>query len=243
MSDKNKVIRKAFADVQKEETWINEQCAEGWALVKIGVGGLKFMFEPCQPGEYIYRTEIVTLSGQKKKDYFGFSENAGVELITNQWWNMGLTYFRKKASDGPFELYSDVDGKIRQHGPLRNLYLFAGWIFIVLYILSAINIFMDILLFDATFKSAMASYLWNTVVAKYNLVFHVFGLIVTPLFLSLGYRYRRNVKHLKEEKEIGEEMSIMKRTKSGFRWVVFVTVIIFIMAFILGIYFGLNSLQ
>ena len=89
-------------DFDKEERWLNEMAMEGWALC--GVGFCSYTFERCEPGEYTVRTEMRGAD----PEYVSFMEEIGAEYVGRmlQW-----IYFRRRAEDGPFELF-DLDAKI-----------------------------------------------------------------------------------------------------------------------------------
>ena len=46
-------------------------------------------------------------------------EDSGVEVVS-QWYRW--VYMRKKASDGPFEMYTDTDSKIAQYRRIKNFF-------------------------------------------------------------------------------------------------------------------------
>ena len=89
-------------EFEKEERWLNEMAMEGWALC--GVGFCRYTFERCEPGAYTIRLEM----RKPDPDYIQYMGEIGAEYIGRmvQW-----IYFRKRAEDGPFELF-DLDAKI-----------------------------------------------------------------------------------------------------------------------------------
>ena len=97
-------------EFDKEERWLNEMAAKGLALV--GVGFCRYAFEACIPGEYQVRLELLEnqLQHAESRQYIRFLEETGVEQVGNYFrW----VYFRKKTADGPFDLYSDLDSRIK----------------------------------------------------------------------------------------------------------------------------------
>lgn len=93
-------------EFEKEEEWLNKMADDGYKLLKVGV--CRYVFEDASKGEYIYRLEL--LSMKNTKTYIEFLKETGVEHIgTLLMWG----YFAKKRSDGPFEIYSDVESKIK----------------------------------------------------------------------------------------------------------------------------------
>lgn len=107
-----KTIRKWFWvwEFDKEEQWLNEMAAKGLALV--GVGFCRYDFEDCIPGEYQVRLELLEnhLQHEESRKYIRFIESTGAEQVGNffRW-----VYFRKRTADGPFDLYSDLESRIR----------------------------------------------------------------------------------------------------------------------------------
>ena len=90
-------------DFEKEERWLNEMALNGWRLV--GVGWAKYTFEKCEPGEYTIRLEMRPYD----ESYVQFMRETGAEFIGRM---MMWIYFCKRAEDGPFDLFSDIDSKI-----------------------------------------------------------------------------------------------------------------------------------
>jgi len=50
-------VWKAFLDYEKEEKWLNEMVAKGFAMT--AYSWCHYTFENCVPGEYIYRIELL----------------------------------------------------------------------------------------------------------------------------------------------------------------------------------------
>lgn len=113
-------IKKMFFAWQsdEEEQWLNEMSAKGMDLVSVGFG--KYVFEEGVPGRYQYRLEMLDYHPKHAKSikYVEFLEETGIESIDslNRW-----VYFRKKREDGPFDLFSDVDSKIRHFRRILTL--------------------------------------------------------------------------------------------------------------------------
>ncbi len=91
-------------EFEKEEQWLNGMAQSGWLLD--GVEFRTYHFVPCEPGEYTIRLEMRGTD----EDYLTFMEETGAEYVGRvfQW-----IYFRKKAELGAFDLFSDLDSKIR----------------------------------------------------------------------------------------------------------------------------------
>ena len=140
-------IRKFFFvwDFDKEEKWLNEMAAKGLALVSTGF--CKYEFEDCVPGEY--KVCLQLLDKQPKhpemQKYIEFMEETGAEHVGSftRW-----VFFRKKASEGDFQLFSDNDSKVKYMTSMLsfvalivglNLYIGLYNLFVVFFLHSAFN--------------------------------------------------------------------------------------------------------
>lgn len=96
-------------DFDKEEKWLNEMAVQGLALVSVGF--CTYSFEPCVPGEYQVRLELLeNLPGNAQSQrYLEFLEETGAEYLGNV---MRWAYFRKRVRDGTFDLFSDNASRI-----------------------------------------------------------------------------------------------------------------------------------
>ena len=106
-------------DFDKEETWLNEMAASGWILDKIGF--CKYTFIKCEPEEYTVRLQMYNFfRSSGSDDYIQFVEDTGAEYIGRlfKW-----VYFRKRSDSGAFELFSDLDSRIRQLDILSKILL------------------------------------------------------------------------------------------------------------------------
>lgn len=101
----HKTVKRVFWvwDFEKEERWLNTMAQSGWVLEKVGF--CVYHFVACNPGEYTVRLEM----RNHDDAYISFMQETGAEYIGRmaQW-----IYFRKKAADGEFDIFSDVDSKI-----------------------------------------------------------------------------------------------------------------------------------
>ncbi len=104
MDERRRVVKLFFVwDFDREEQWLNEMALAGWVLDRVGWGW--YEFAACEPGEYTVRLEMRGYDAQ----YMEFMAQTGAEYIGHclQW-----RYFRKKAADGPFDLFSDIDSRV-----------------------------------------------------------------------------------------------------------------------------------
>ena len=121
-----KTMHKLFFvwEFDKEEKWLNEMAAKGLCLVSVGF--CKYEFEDCIPGEYRICLQLLEKSPRnpEMQKYIEFLEQTGAEHIGSftRW-----VYFRKKASDGDFELFSDNASRVKYlTGMLGFITLIAG---------------------------------------------------------------------------------------------------------------------
>ena len=118
-------------DYDKEERWLNDMARQGWALVSVGY--CKFVFERCEPEEYIIRTEMRI----KDDDYIIFMKETGAEYIGRclQW-----VYFRRKSELGSFDLMSDIDSKIEHLNRIYKMTFTGGMANLVIGMANSVNI-------------------------------------------------------------------------------------------------------
>ena len=105
-------IRKFFWiwDFDRDEKWLNEMAAKGLSLVSVGF--CKYEFEDSLPGEYKICLQLLDKMPRhpESKKYIDFLETTGAEQVGSftRW-----VYFRKKATEGDFELFSDNDSRLK----------------------------------------------------------------------------------------------------------------------------------
>ena len=116
---KQLTIRKWFWvwDFEEEENWLNEMALQGWALS--GVGFATFHFTACEPGAYTIRLEM----HGHDTNYLGFLEETGVEYIGRLF---AWVYYRKKTEMGAFDIFSDIDSRIRHLNRICKMLLVVG---------------------------------------------------------------------------------------------------------------------
>ena len=131
MSDR-RTIKKWFWvwDFDKEERWLNEMALEGWVLD--GVGWCTYHFIKCEPGEYTVRLEM----HPSDDAYVNFMEDTGAEYVGRM---MMWIYFRKKAADGAFDLFSDIDSKIAHLDRIGKMLAVIGGLNLLCAVMNAMN--------------------------------------------------------------------------------------------------------
>lgn len=97
-------------DFEKEEKWLNGMAAKGWHLCNVGF--CRYVFEEGAPNAYTYRLELLDNAPGHSESarYIRFVEDTGAEYVGAlfRW-----VYFRKKAGEGGFDLFSDLESRIR----------------------------------------------------------------------------------------------------------------------------------
>ena len=114
------VVRKAFLDYEKEEKWLNKMAAKGMNMDNYS--WRKYTFAQGEPGEYIYRIELLNnlATNAESVAYLKFMEENGVEHVSSY---MRWVYLRKKASEGPFEIYTDIESKIKYYKMVNSFWI------------------------------------------------------------------------------------------------------------------------
>lgn len=105
---------------EEEENWLNAMSNKGFQLEQVGL--ISYVFKEGTPGEFIYRLELLENppSHPESTAYLRFLEETGVEHLGSlvRW-----VYLRKKAGDGEFNLYSDIDSRIKHFKRIQWLLL------------------------------------------------------------------------------------------------------------------------
>ncbi len=111
-------VTRLFLDFEKEEKWLNEMAAKGYQFISYCVP--QYLFEEGEPGEYTYRIELMDnlpshIEGQA---YIKFVEETGAECVDTYWrW----AYFRRRSTDGPFDLYTDLPSRLKHYQRIMTL--------------------------------------------------------------------------------------------------------------------------
>lgn len=110
---------RVFIDYKKEIEWINKLASQGISL--ISCKQFVYVFEKSEPGEFIYSIELFrNMPTQPEgKDYIKFLKECGIECISSIY---GWGYLRKKAIDGSFDLFSDIQSVLSYKKRLRKNY-------------------------------------------------------------------------------------------------------------------------
>ena len=117
-------------DFEKEEEWLNEMALNGWVLE--GVGFCTYHFVRSEPGEYTVRLEM----HGKDDAYVDFMRETGAEFVGRM---ITWIYFRKKTEDGPFDVFSDIDSRIRHLDRIGKILLCVGIMNLFVGVLNSFN--------------------------------------------------------------------------------------------------------
>lgn len=178
------VVRKLYINFEKEEKWLNEMAAKGLNLVDYSFS--RYLFEEGKPSEYIYRIELLEHlpSHPESKAYINFMEDMGVECVAIYFrW----IFFRKKAVEGVFDLYSDNDSRIKHYKRLCSLYGIVGSMNLIP-ALSNINIYI--------FENSKEWFSFN--------IIGFLNLLLASLCIWMCISYIKKIKKIKKEKDIYE---------------------------------------
>lgn len=122
-----------YFDKDKETTWLNEMCANGYAMTGFFAGF--YTFDKCEPGEYMYQIDLGSRCFSVSNDYREFMEENHIEIV--QPWGFWII-LRKHAKDGEFQLYTDVDSSIEHYTKIRNMFKIVTIIELLLFIMQMI---------------------------------------------------------------------------------------------------------
>ena len=106
-----------YLDKDKETTWINEMAAKGYALEGFFAGF--YSFEKCEPGEYVYQIDFGSKMYSVSDDYREFMAENNIEIVCL--WGYWII-LRKRASEGEFVLYTDVDSSIEHYTKILKMF-------------------------------------------------------------------------------------------------------------------------
>ncbi len=120
MKTKMTKVRLNF-DMDKETKWLNQMAEQGWAVTGVCLGA--YRLAKCEPGEYIYQMDIAEGFFCVSEGYRQFMEEMGVEIVSV--WGPWVI-LRRKASEGVFEMYTDVESTITRYTKVRKVFQVCG---------------------------------------------------------------------------------------------------------------------
>lgn len=181
------IIRKAYWNFEKEEKWINKMSAKGFAMTDYS--WCRYVFSDCEPGEYTYRIELLQkhASAPESRAYIGFMEENGVEHVASY---MRWVYFRKKSAEGAFDIYSDIDSRLRHY---RGVNMFWSVLAIAELAIGICNMFIGFPILSGTETFNASNAILGAAVTA-------FGMVI----LLMCHPIRKKIRGLKTEKSIRE---------------------------------------
>lgn len=181
------VIWRFYWDYEREEKWLNAMAAKGLALYSYSWG--RYVFEECEPGEYLYRIELLKDLPSKPESmaYLGFLEEAGIVCVAS---HLRWVYLRKKAADGSFDLYTDIESRLDQYRTVTNLWN----------VLAFLEVFSSAINFGVGFYRVLA----GTGTPLMNFLFGSVFLTLGCLFYYVGKSPRSKMRELSAEQTIRE---------------------------------------
>lgn len=184
------IVHKAYWNYEKEEKWINEMSAKGMALTDYS--WCRYVFSETPQNEYTYRLELLEHLPTHVESiaYIKFLEENGVECVaTYMWW----IFLRKRSSEGEFDIYSDIESKMRHY---KRIILFLNTAMLIEFTTGIINIVMGVI--NLNIGGKLGDFTMGNLILGGLLV--LFGV----LFLRLGLPLRKKIKMLQQEKAIRE---------------------------------------
>ena len=100
-----------------ETEWLNQMAADGWAMKSFCAGF--YNFERCEKGAYLYQIDFGDRFFSVSNDYRELMQDTGIEIV--QTWAYWVI-LRKRASEGKFELYTDVASSIEHYKKIRKMF-------------------------------------------------------------------------------------------------------------------------
>lgn len=184
-------VRKIFLNYEKEEEWLNEMSAKGMALIYYS--WCRYVFEETPNNEYIYRIELLEKSPTSAESipYIRFLEESGVECVASV---LNWVYLRKKSTEGAFDIYSDIESKIRYY---KRINVFYNTATLLELIIGLSNICIGVVNLK----------LGSEYIFPFGFINIIEGsllVLLGLLFLRLGSQNRKRIKSLKLERAIRE---------------------------------------
>ena len=184
------VIHKAMFDYEKEERWLNEMSAKGLAMTDYS--WCRYVFSETPANQYLYRIELLEQmpTHPESQAYLRFLEENGVEHVASY---LRWVYLRKPASEGAFDLYTDIDSKIKHY---QRIHLLWVTLMIVEFFAGASNL-----------GAGIANLTLNGQLGNFTNSNFILGSMTTALgvlFLAMDLPLLRKIKKLKKEKTIRE---------------------------------------
>lgn len=110
-------IFRLYLNKDQETAWLNEMAQKGYALKSFFAGF--YRFETCSPGEYVYQIDLGSKLFAVDNDYREFMKENNIDIVCV--WGYWVI-LRKRAAEGNFVLYTDVDSSIEHYTKILKLF-------------------------------------------------------------------------------------------------------------------------
>lgn len=104
-------------DNDKEIVWLNKLAEDGWAMTGMFLGF--YSFEKAEKGKYKYQIDVSDSIFHVSKNYREFMQDMDIEVVDV--WGPWV-FLRKEVGDAEFELYTDVESRIKHYMKIRNIF-------------------------------------------------------------------------------------------------------------------------
>ena len=122
-----------YFDKDEEVNWLNRMSEEGWTLTGFFAGF--YNFEKRKDERWLYQLDMGDKMFAVSDEYRELMEEMGVEIV--QTWGYWII-LRKPASEGKFELYTDIDSSIEHYTKIYNMFKGAAMIILVCFMIEVI---------------------------------------------------------------------------------------------------------
>lgn len=151
---KEKLKYFGLADYLEEERFLQEQHRQGWKMTGAKKLGWVFVFEKCEPEEYIYQLDFIE-EGQAGEDYFQLFEDCGWEYFHKL---NGWHYFRKRKSENTDE--NSIFNDAASRAEMAKKVMRSQWVVL----LPLLIVFSS---FTSAYNSSSDSVLWTSFFVVY----------------------------------------------------------------------------
>ena len=204
MKDRTTKFR-MYATIDREEIFLNDMCQSGWKPVKIFMG-MFFVFERCEPHEYIARVTSAIdpdhkeASKKRREQITEILTDSGAEIVRET--NIDAAtriYAIRPTSLGEFEINTDIDSLIADCRARRryhiNLAVFSALIFVAAFFLGT-DMMSDYAMSNQSGVTLVGAYVEFSCAA---LMLVLLVVVVIPIS-----KYSRKIKELRAKREIEE---------------------------------------
>lgn len=119
-----------YFNKDKETAWLNNMAKEGFALTKFFAGF--YTFKACELGEYEYQIDFGDKMYAVTDDYREFMAENNIEIVCL--WGYWV-FLRKRASEGEFVLYTDVESSLEHYTKILKMFKIVTAIELVCFIM------------------------------------------------------------------------------------------------------------